>query len=298
MKKEDRLIALYLYICECYTTELSWECQRYSNNSVPAFTDEEVITIYLFGILEDEKFKVLSIHQHIVKYWQDWFPALPAYGQFNKRLNRLAPVFPKLVARIVAEAQLDGVDFGVSLGDSMPIILAQKSRSYHGKVAPELCNKGYCASKKLDFYGVKLHALGFRRPGHLPLPEYLKVSQASEHDLSAMRQIFPQLTHRQLFLDKAYCDEALAQELIQRAEVAIHTPVKRKRGQADIGADGRLLSTAVSRVRQPIESLFNWIDQKTGIQMASKVRSTNGLIVHVFGKLAAAMILMCFDFFN
>lgn len=298
MNKENRLIALYLYVCECYTTELKWVCQRYSNNDSPSFTDEEVITIYLFGILEDEKFKVKAIHEHIKKYWQDWFPLVPRYKQYNKRLNRLASVFPVLVARILAQARLEGVDFGTSLGDSMPIIMAQKSRAYQAKVAPELCNRGYCASKKLDYYGVKLHALGFRRPGALPLPEHLQISQASQHDLSAMRQIFPQLANRQLFLDKAYCNEALAQELIDQANVELYTPIKRKRGQKDIGADGRLISTAVSRVRQPIESFFNWIDQKTGIQAAAKVRSTQGLLVHVFAKLAAAMILLCFDIFN
>jgi hypothetical protein len=48
-------------------------------------------------------------------------------------------------------------------------------------------------------------------------------------------------------------------------------------------------------VRQPIESLFNWIDEKTGIQEASKVRSVEGLMVHAFGRLAAAMLLLAFN---
>jgi len=38
--------------------------------------------------------------------------------------------------------------------------------------------------------------------------------------------------------------------------------------------------------------LFNWLEEKTGIQRASKVRSYNGLLVHVFGRLAAAMWLL------
>jgi len=35
------------------------------------------------------------------------------------------------------------------------------------------------------------------------------------------------------------------------------------------------LSTAISRVRQPIETLFDWIEQQTGIECAGKVRSYN-----------------------
>jgi hypothetical protein len=298
VNKEDRLIALYLYVCGCYDTELSVHCQRFSNHHQVIFTDQEVITIFLFAMLEDEKFTIKQIHSHIEKYWLSWFPNLPGYQQFNKRLNRLAPVFPVLSSRVLSEAALEGVDWGTSLGDSMPIVLAQKSRSYQAKVAPELCNQGYCASKKLTYYGVKLHTLGFRRAGALPLPEYLQLTPASQHDLNAMRHIFPQLSNRQLFLDKAYCDKELAEELIEQAQVALHTPRKKKKGEQDIGADGRLISTAVSRVRQPIESLFNWVDQKTAIQYGSKIRSTKGLLVHVFGRLSAAMILLCLPVFN
>ena len=55
-----------------------------------------------------------------------------------------------------------------------------------------------------------------------------------------------------------------------------------------------LFSTAVSRVRQPIESLFNWLIQKTDIQRASKVRSAKGLLIHIFGKIASAFINLIF----
>ena len=51
------------------------------------------------------------------------------------------------------------------------------------------------------------------------------------------------------------------------------------------------LSRAVSQVRQPVESIFNWIEEKTDIEIASKVRSYQGLLVHVFGRLAAAMFV-------
>jgi len=41
--------------------------------------------------------------------------------------------------------------------------------------------------------------------------------------------------------------------------------------------------------------LFNWLIEKTDIQTASKVRSTKGLLVHVFGKIAAAFIHCIFN---
>ncbi len=59
--------------------------------------------------------------------------------------------------------------------------------------------------------------------------------------------------------------------------------------QRGLDADEQWLSTAVSRVRQSIETLFGWIEEKTGIEFAGKLRSYPGLLVHVFGRLAAAM---------
>ena len=55
-----------------------------------------------------------------------------------------------------------------------------------------------------------------------------------------------------------------------------------------------MVFSAISRVRQPIETLVGWIEEKTGIECAGKVRSYNGLMVHVFGKLAAAMFFWNF----
>jgi hypothetical protein len=71
------------------------------------------------------------------------------------------------------------------------------------------------------------------------------------------------------------------------------TPVKGVKDMTEISkmqskAADDLYSTAVSKVRQPIESLFNWLIEETDIQGATKVSSAKGLLLHVFGRLAAA----------
>jgi hypothetical protein len=52
------------------------------------------------------------------------------------------------------------------------------------------------------------------------------------------------------------------------------------------------LTVENSRIRQPIEALFSWFGERTMIQKASKVRAEKRLIVHIFGKLAACLILL------
>ena len=92
-----QLIALYYRICDYYDKELCGLCQRFSNNSTPPdFTDDELLTIYLYVMIEEEKYKVKSIWRYAKKHLISWFPYLPSYQAFNARLNRLADVFPML----------------------------------------------------------------------------------------------------------------------------------------------------------------------------------------------------------
>jgi len=59
----------------------------------------------------------------------------------------------------------------------MPIITCSGKRK--GKVARELCDKGYISTKGMFFYGVKLHAIGFYRTNALPIMECLQLGAAS-----------------------------------------------------------------------------------------------------------------------
>ncbi|SER16010.1 hypothetical protein, partial [Pedobacter rhizosphaerae] len=61
--KALKLIKLYQYVCDRYEIELQYHCQRFTNNSRPDFTDQEVMTIYLFGIYEEQRFKIKQIHK-------------------------------------------------------------------------------------------------------------------------------------------------------------------------------------------------------------------------------------------
>ena len=95
-----------------------------------------------------------------------------------------------------------------------------------------------------------------------------------------------------LFADKAYtCSETKSE--FEKMGTTLAAPDKKKKNQTLPQTDS-LWSKFVSSTRQPIESLFNWIIEKTGIQNASKVRSTNGLMIHCYGKLAVACLLLVF----
>jgi len=290
MDWQTHLITLYCDVCEKYQTHLWSICERMSNNSTPDFTDEEVITIYVFGI-QRKRFTILDIWKYTRDHLSGWFPRLPSYGGYLQRLNTVSGVFLSLLNDVAPQWQGRPHESLIFLLDSMPIILAQGQRRFQAKVAREVADCGYCASKDLHYYGLKLHGLGIKQPGTLPHPEYLELTSARPHDITVLEQIHRSLWNGQLYADKAY-GAATLRAWLKRQGVWLQTPPKKAKGQERLGMFEQLLSTSISRVRQPIESLFSWFEETTGIQIASKVRSLKGLLVHVYGRLVAAMYVL------
>jgi hypothetical protein len=302
MDNTEKLIFIYFYICDCYNKHLVAHYQRLSNNNQPKLTDEEVLTIYLYGVLIEKRRSKLEVYQLAHNHLRSWFPDLGGYAAFNKRINNLHEVFPEL-AYLLIQKKMQSMsgqelvyyqDTLISLVDSMPIMLAVNKRSFKAKVAREYCDKGYCSSKNLHFYGLKLHVMGFKLRNTLPLVEYVSTFPASYHDLTVFKPIWEGLQDRSIFGDKIYNNAPFAKDL-EKNNVHIFAPVKKKQGQKILNAADLLFNTAVSRVRQPIESFFNWIIEKVDIQKASKVRSSKGLLTRVYGRFAAAMMAFTFD---
>lgn len=288
MDWQEQLITVYLYVCKHYEKKLWVYCQRMSNHADLSFSDEEVIALYLFGIMDKNR-EIKQIYKYADRHLRDWFPKLPSYVAYVQRLNKMSDVFAPLLEIIQEEQEKTRIgDTQPLLIDSFPVALAKQGHRFKACVAPELANHGYCSTKKLYFYGVRVHVIGRRQAGTLPSPEYIGVTEGSYHDGKIFDQIRPELINEELFGDKAY-QRPDAKEVEEAQNLKVLTPVKKAKGQKYLDADEQWLSTAVSRVRQPIETLFGWIEEKTGIEFAGKVRSYPGLMVHVFGRLAAAM---------
>ena len=164
------------------------------------FTDEEVITIYLFGII-DKKRDIKTIYEYADRHLRDWFPNLPGYHAYVQRLNKVADVFPALLEKYCIRS-IPAVPVG--LVDSMPVILARQGRRYKAKVAPELANSGYCPTKKLYYYGVKIHVIGDQHVGTLPDARYIGVTPANTNDGKAFEQVSGVLPYAEVYGDKAY----------------------------------------------------------------------------------------------
>ena len=73
----------------------------------------------------------------------------------------------------------------------------------------ELVNKGRCASKKMWYYGTKLHMVAQDRENGLPKADDFGLTGVAEHDLTALRPVLPALRDGHLYGDKIYSDQPL-----------------------------------------------------------------------------------------
>lgn len=210
------------------------------------------------------------------------------------RLNRLEPTFQTIGAALSGALAAGGVPEVDHLVDSLPIMLARHGHSYGARVGREVADIGFYVAKKTRFHGVRLHLIARRRAGRLPLPAQVWLCSASHHDSKAFIGQQPELPATELFGDLAYpTPEINSHSKGQRARLV--APRKKPKGK-QLPPDENYYNRLVRSPRQPIESLFNWIQEKTGIQRASKVRSTDALIIHCLGKLAVAFFLLVFNY--
>ena len=146
MEWQTQLISIFVYIHEQYKTNLWPYCQRMSNNSNPKFGDEELLTIFIYGIMK-KRFEIKDIYNYTHNHLLEWFPNLPSYVAFVQRLNHFESLFPALVELILNDFSRSDIIQHIRLIDSMPIIIANAKRSSRAKVANQFANKGIAPPK-------------------------------------------------------------------------------------------------------------------------------------------------------
>jgi len=290
MDIHTKLIELYCAVCGHYNNTLVTYAQRQSNNFCPKFSDSECIATFIWGIY-NQKFEVKACYEFIRDYYGEWFPDLPSYQAYNYRICYLADAFQELASILLLNLDFDTSHNDYTL-DSIPIVIAGSKRSGRAKTAKEQCSKGYCASKDMWYYGIKLFILAQCNHKSMPTPSAMVTSKASEHDLNIAKEMLENTSDIRVLCDMAFIDVDWQRHMLAENNIEILTPIKRQKGQKQLPFWDRLYSSAISSVKQAIESLNNWLIQKTNIQRASKVRSSAGLYSFVFARVASA--LLCF----
>ncbi len=278
-------------VCHFYDMNKRLHLQE-NRNRVPTLSVPELMSIYLFGQLNGH-FKKRHIYDFINHYWSECFPALPSYQAFSRRLNLLENHFHALFGSLLEQIKTGDPNHSLDhLVDSMPVMLACGSKSKRARVARQIANTGFCATKQMHFHGVRLHLIAKAQPGSLPTPTKLWLERAATHDLTALRGQSKIPQNINLFGDKAYADRRF-KDLLHGRQIHLRTPIKKPKNK-HLSVTEKQFNKLVSAIRQPIESFFKWLIDKTDIQRASSVRSVEGLMIHCLGKLSFALFLLAF----
>jgi hypothetical protein len=237
-----------------------------------------------------------SGYNYIKRHYQRWFPLLPVYEVYSRKLNKfneaLAYIFKVICKRylicVVNEAVID----------TAPIVVCKQQHSAKAKVGKPLVTKGYCASKKMYYAGVKLSRKGGTaiRDKTLPFPFDYEIESASVHDLDIAKQTLADYQNLDIYSDKAYIDHTYQQDLFENNNINLITPIKKKKGGNELTLFQKCYNYLHSSKRQAIENLFGWIEKKTNIENANRVRSIDGLIYHVNVKMVAALLFLIVKF--
>ena len=205
MDWQNQLITVYLTTCDFFSQLSPHTFLKISPNANSLFSDEETITIYVFGILNDLK-NVKSIFNFTKKFLSHWFPLLPSYEGYLSRLNALNMLFPELTNFLLKKDKFNTTihsSINITLVDSLPIMLTKASRAYKCKTANDISSVGYCSSKETYYYGLKLHLIATYKNQKLATPKIVKITKASTHDLTAVKQDLLTQKHTKIFADKA-----------------------------------------------------------------------------------------------
>jgi len=100
-------------------------------------------------------------------------------------------------------------------------------------MAKEVTDKVVCSTKGIYYYGLKLHALAFNHPHHLPFPEQFQLTPASENDLNLFEHAWGRIENRTFFGDKIYHDSGYFNDTEISMNSLMFAPVKSIKGQSE-----------------------------------------------------------------
>lgn len=220
-------------------------------NTSGQMNDAEVMTTALVAALvfrghHDQARFMLAQHGYI--------PAMLSKSRFNRRLHRLKEPLVR-VFNLLAHLWKNLDTEGVHIIDSFPIAVCDNIRIRRAKLYPDRGYRGYQASKKRYFYGLKMHlmvtAAGqpvecILTPGSVSDVEVLK---AYAYDLPPGSVVYG---------DKAYQDYEI-EDLLAEVDHIRLLPVRKKNSRRPLSQSERFRQ---SHYRKRVETVGSLIMQR------------------------------------
>jgi hypothetical protein len=284
---EDVFILVYCVVSDFLNHVGGQKSLRRSNNNDPEFTDAEVMTIAIIGELAQYNSQN-SWYRYVRKNYLSLFPKLCSRTRFSRRHSRLYRVicfFQQNLCFLLSASH--AVEIVV---DSFPIEICnlQRVKSSNQPFGYDGADYGYCAAKKLYYYGFKGHLVTDLRG----VPIFLTLTSASVSDLHSFEAIIIEMIEynavkgKNLFIgDKGYVGEEFQKMIEQNYGVKLLS--MQREYKKDVQKYGySALNELLKKSRHIIETSIDLLSVQLNAGH-TKRRTIKGLVNSLITKMAA-----------
>lgn len=175
-------------------------------------------------------------------------------SRYNRRLHAIPKtIFEIIIATLGKIHQLSNPDNEYAI-DSFPVAVCQNIRIWHSRIYKGEAYRGYCASKKQYFYGLKVHMI-VTKDGK---PIEFTFTPGSRSDIRAFENMGLDLEPgSKIYGDKAYNDYLHEDIVNEAAEIQIISQ-RKDNSKRQWGA---ALNYLLSKTRRRIETTFSCMTQ-------------------------------------
>lgn len=205
-------------------------CQLAVVQHLKGFTDESAYLRYL----KSHKFK--------------YFPKIPSQQQYNHRVKQLQPLTDFLTGYLIKKLKIHRQKIRIIDATGVPVVKYHRRFNTKAFKNRKFFGLGYCAAKKLKYYGVKL-TLIVNQEG---IPVTYHLMPANRHDSVALKQISKGLYNVWLIGDKGYVGKKRKESLKAQRKILLITPYRKNQKNRNTKWERRKL-----KVRKVVEWVNN-----------------------------------------
>jgi hypothetical protein len=212
-----------------------------------------------------------SFLRYLAGHHPGLFSRLPEHSWFNRKARKLLQEQREIHVLLLSKLRADRIEIRIVDTTPIPVVRiyrSKKCKSFKPKVEASC---GYCASKKMYYYGQKLTL--FVTPDGIPTDHLLTL--ANIHDVRVLKEnlekIAPILKRKKLVADKGYYDGELETTLLNRYEATLVVPEKKRHQKKNTLEEKSLL-----RKRSIIETVNNQLQDQMNID-ETRAKTLRGL---------------------
>jgi hypothetical protein len=274
----DIFLFIFIIVDDWYQTHAK-DFRKGRPGKKPEFSDSEVMTILLamdYIPFPSETQFVAFVRANYL----DLFPKLLDQSQFNRRARDLCQLVEQLRRHWLAE--LNVLLWKQCLLDTKPVPVVGYRRSKKRSDFLGSAEYGYCASKKMYYFGYKLVAVTTFEG----LPLFYDLVPANMDERLAAECIIDHITGFDILADKGFIGQEWQAQILEQTGNRIWTPKRSNQYQQNPA----WLDAWLNRSRLRIESVFNEI-QNTGRNLERLLAKTlEGLCTRIIAKMTSHLL--------